>query len=266
MNVQHAPIGVFDSGLGGLSVLLELRRLLPAEDLLYAADSAHCPYGSRPPAAILARGRAVAAALVARGAKLLVVACNTATAVALPALRADWPGLPIVGMVPAVKPAAAASRSGRIGVLATPLTIDSQALAALIRDHAAGAEVVLLPAPGLADLVERGHLAGPRVDALLRPLLAPLPARGIDTLVLGCTHYPFLRHAIADLLGPGVTLIDSSQAVARRARDLLDAAGARSQRRPPGSLTLLTSGEPEAVAAVASRLLATPVAAARFPS
>lgn len=262
MNVQLRPIGVFDSGVGGLSVLRALRPILPAEDVLYFADSAHCPYGSLPPAAILARAEAVAATLLDRGAKLLVVACNTASSVALPALRARFPDLPIVGTVPAVKPAAAATRSGRIAVLATPRTVAGPGLAALVRDHAPGLDVVLVPAPGLVELVESGQIAGPRADAALRPLLAPLLARGVDTLVLGCTHYPFLRDAIRAVAGPDLTVIDSGDAIADRTRALLDADDLRNPAPSPGSLILLTSGSRESLArltAFAGELLAQPV-------
>lgn len=262
MNVRPAPVGVFDSGLGGLSVLRELQALLPAEDFLYVADNAHCPYGGRPPGEIRERARLVAGALVGRGAKLLVVACNTATTVALGTLRAQFPAVPIVGMVPAVKPAAATTRSGRIGVLATARTVGGESLAALVRDHAGTAEVRLVPAPGLVDLVERGETSGPRVEAALRPLLAPLLADGVDTLVLGCTHYPFLAAAIRELAGPDLAVIDAGAAVARRTRDVLARHGLLAPGLVPGTLSLLTSGRPDAVATAASRLLGTPQTAA----
>ena len=262
MNVHDAPIGVFDSGLGGLSVVGALRPLLPAEDILYFADTAHCPYGALPPAAILDRAVAVSDTLVDRGAKLLVVACNTASSVALPALRGRFPAVPIVGVVPAVKPAAALTRTDRIAVLATAGTVAGDLLAALVRDHAAGLEVRLVPAPDLVPLVEAGCLAGPRVEATLRPLLAPHLAAGVDTLVLGCTHYPFLRAAIAAVAGPSVRIVDSGEAVARRTDALLAAHDRRARRPPPGTFTLLSSGDAAAVARLAARLLGTPVLAA----
>jgi glutamate racemase len=259
-----APIGVFDSGLGGLSVLRELRATLPHEDVLYYADSAHCPYGIRPPADILARTTAIADAFRARAAKMLVVACNTACSVALRDLRAAH-DIPIVGLEPAVKPAVTISRSGKIGVLATPRTASGEPLGALIRTYAAGARVITVPAPGLADLVEAGCTSGPCVEAALRPLLDPLLDEGVDTLVLGCTHYPFLRETIQRLAGPDLTLIDSGTAVARRARavlaehDLLRAPGA------PGLLTLYTSGDPDQVGAIAARLLDEEIVAVHLP-
>lgn len=249
------PIGVFDSGVGGLSVVRELRALLPAEDLIYAADGAYCPYGDRSSATIRSRSVEIAAALIERRAKALVVACNTACSVALADLRAALPATPIVGLVPAVKPAALATRTGRIAVLGTTRTIGGESLLRLIREHARGVAVDLVPAPGLVELVERGEIAGPRVEALLRPLLAPLPERGVDTLVLGCTHYPFLRPTLRRLLGPDVRLIDSGEAIARRTRDVLRTAGQARQDGGAGGLRIVTSGEPVALRSAASVLL-----------
>jgi glutamate racemase len=257
---------VFDSGVGGLSVLRELRATLPAEDVIYYADRAFCPYGQRTAEQILERAVAIVGAFVAWGAKLVVVACNTASIVALPTLRSLFPSLPIVGTVPAVKPAAALSRSGRIAVLATPRTVGGAMFAKLVGDHCATVEVVPIPAPGLVELVEAGQTDGPTVERALRPLLAPLPERGVDALVLGCTHYPFLSGAIRRLAGPDVAVLDGSAAVARRARDVLDRADGRElDRAHPGTIALLTSAEPAAVGALASRLLDTPVSATCRP-
>lgn len=252
---------MLDSGLGGLSVLGELSSLLPAEDVLYYGDSAYCPYGGRSPEFILERTSRIVDFLLARGAKLIVVACNTASSVALTALRERF-SVPIVGMVPAVKPATSATRTGRIGVLATPLTVTGESLAALIREHACGAEVSSVPAPGLVELVEAGLTAGPEVEAALRPLLAPLLAKGVDTVVLGCTHYPFLRAAISEVAGPHVAVVDSGAAVARRVRDVL---GQRGELRADGagSLRIFTSGPPAHTGSVASRLLGVTVEAER---
>ncbi|MDQ3327795.1 MAG: glutamate racemase [Chloroflexota bacterium] len=250
----NAPVGVFDSGLGGLSVLREIQRLLPAEHVLYYGDSGHCPYGGRPPEYILGRSTAVTNFLVERGAKIIVVACNTATSVCIPELRARF-SIPIVAMAPAVKPAAAATRSGKIGVLATPRTVTGESLAALIREHARDTEVYPMPAPGLVELVEAGKLSGPEVEDALRPLLGPLLEKGVDTIVLGCTHYPFLRDAICDLAGPGLAIIDSGEAVARRTRDVLTRQGLLRPGSGQGRLELFTSGTAEHVGQVASRLL-----------
>lgn len=250
--------------MGGLSVLRDVRRLLPAEDVVYYADSAYCPYGGRPPEYILERSSAITDYLIGRGAKLIVVACNTATSVAAGELRRRFE-TPIVAMVPAVKPAATATRSGKIGVLATPRTVTGEALAALIREHARGVEVVSVPAPGLVELVEAGKLEGPEVEEALRPLLRPLLERGVDTVVLGCTHYPFLRGAIQTLGGPELGIVDSGEAVARRTRDVLATHGLLRGGEAPGALELLTSGEAARVGEVASRLLGAGVAANPLP-
>lgn len=256
-------IGMFDSGMGGLSVLREVRALLGAEDVLYYADSAYCPYGQRTPAEIIARSALITGALVQRGAKIIVVACNTATSVALANLRAST-SVPIVGMVPAVKPAVATSHGGHIGVLATPRTASGDMLADLIESHAAAVEVTTVAAPGLADLVEAGQTSGPHVETVLRPLLAPLVAAGIDTLVLGCTHYPFLRETISRLLGPDIEIIDSGEAVARRTQSVLCEHAMTRQTTTGGALRLLTSGDPAMVSGVAERLLGEHVEAERL--
>ena len=262
---DHGPgfIGMFDSGMGGLSVLREVRAILGAEDILYYADSAYCPYGQRTPAEIIARSALITGALVQRGAKVIVVACNTATSVALADLRAAT-SVPIVGMVPAVKPAAGTSHRGHIGVLATPRTASGEMLADLVSTHAADVTVTIVGAPGLADLVEAGQTSGPAVEQALRPLLAPLVDEGIDTLVLGCTHYPFLRGTLASLLGPGIEIIDSGAAVARRTANVLREGGLLRERGRTGDLHLLTSGDPAMVGEVTGRLLGSPVDVARL--
>jgi glutamate racemase len=209
-----APIGVFDSGVGGLSVLREIRRLLPHEELLYVADSAHAPYGERPDSFIAARSFAIAEFLCAAGAKAIVVACNTATAAAIAALRARFT-LPIVGMEPAIKPAAGTTRTGVVGVLATNGTLAGQKFAELLVRFGAEVKVLVQPCPGLVERIEAGDLSSPATRALLAGYVAPLLQRGADTLVLGCTHYPFVRDLIEQLAGPAVNVIDPSPAVAR---------------------------------------------------
>lgn len=212
----NAPIGVFDSGVGGLSVLREIHARLPNESLLYIADSAHVPYGNKPPEFIIARSRALGRFLLDQGAKALVIACNTATAAAAASLRTKWPEIPIVGMEPAVKPAVAATRSGHIGVLATVGTLHSARFAALLDDFARHVRVVVQPAPGLPEAVEAGALDTPETRALVARHLQPLIKAGVDTIVLGCTHYPFLKPIIAEIAGPHVALIDTGAAVARQ--------------------------------------------------
>ncbi len=218
------PIGVLDSGVGGLTVALALRRLLPQESILYYADTAHCPYGEREPEEVRALTAEAARWLLSRRAKLLVVACNTASAAALSRLRREF-DVPIVGMVPAVKPASLLSRAGKVGVLATPTTVHAELFARLVQDFAEGIDVHVATGTGLVELVEAGETDTPRMHRLLRSHLAPLLEQGIDTLVLGCTHFPFLRPAIGALVGSGVQVLDTGEAVARQVSRVLDAHG-----------------------------------------
>ena len=217
VNTPPAPrtIGVFDSGVGGLSVLRHIRAQLPGERLIYVADSGHVPYGNKPAAYIEQRAIAIATFLVESGAEAIVVACNTATAAAAAALR-DRFALPIVAMEPAVKPAVAASRCGVIGVLATSGTLESARFAALLERHAADAEILTQGCPGLVEQIERGELDSAETLALLERYVAPLLAGGADTLILGCTHYPFVAPLIRQIAGPDVALIDTGEAVARQ--------------------------------------------------
>lgn len=203
------PIGVFDSGVGGLSVLRAIRRVLPGEDLLYCADHAWLPYGQRDPATLRERAVTITGSLVAAHARAVVVACNTATAAAAEALRARF-DIPIIGMEPAVKPAAAATRTGVVGVLGTGGTLRSARFAALLDRFAGDVRVVTQPAPDLVRAVESGNV-GAEVAAAVQPLLDA----GADVIVLGCTHFPWLEQEIRSAVGPGVELIDTGPAVAR---------------------------------------------------
>lgn len=213
--MNESPIGVFDSGVGGLSVLHDIRALLPSESLLYVADSGFVPYGEKSPEVIKARSRAIAEFLLARGAKALVLACNTATAAAVADLRNRY-SLPIIGMEPAVKPATLATRSGVVGVLATTGTLRSAKFAALLDRFAGSVQVLTQPCPGLVECVERGELSGPVVTELLVRYTHPLLMEGCDTLILGCTHYPFLRPVLQEILPADVRLVDTGAAVARQ--------------------------------------------------
>ena len=213
--MSEGPIGVFDSGVGGLSVLREIRRLLPAESLLYVADSGYVPYGEQPSELILERSQRIAEFLLEQGAKALVVACNTATAAAVAQLRARY-AVPIIGMEPAVKPATLASRSGVVGVLATTGTLRSARFAALLDRFAGSVTVLTQPCPGLVECIERGELDTERVISLLTGYTRPLLDAGCDTLILGCTHYPFLRPVLERMLPADIQLVDTGAAVARQ--------------------------------------------------
>jgi glutamate racemase len=258
--VDDRPVGVFDSGVGGLSILAEIHRLLPAEDVVYLADQAWAPYGDRTLEDLQRRSFAVVDHLLDRGAKLVVVACNTASAAALHPLRDRHPDLRFVGMEPAVKPAAIQSDRKVVGVLATSATFQGELYASVVDRHAVGVTVVEVPGPGLVELIEAGELDGPRLDALLVRHLAPLLEAGIDTLVLGCTHYPFIADPIRRILGPGVRLIDPAPAVARQLGRVLaveDLAAAGGE----GDTTYLTTGDPAHFALQAERLLGVEVPA-----
>ncbi|MDH4609678.1 glutamate racemase [Pseudomonas sp. BN102] len=222
---EVATVGVFDSGVGGLSVLREIRALLPRESLLYVADSGHVPYGEKSADFIRERSHRIAEFLLGQGAKALVLACNTATVAAVADLRERYPQLPIVGMEPAVKPAAAATRSGVVGVLATTGTLKSAKFAALLDRFAGDVRVITQPCPGLVERIEAGDLMGPDTRQLLAGYVKPLLAEGCDTLILGCTHYPFLRPLLHQLVPDSVSLIDTGAAVARQLQRLLDARG-----------------------------------------
>lgn len=240
--MSTAPIGVFDSGVGGISVLREIRRLLPGENLVYYADSGHCPYGGKTREQIQARAVAITEYLMARGAKLIVVACNTATIAAVEQLRATYP-IPFVGMEPAVKPAAAQTRSGVVGVLATGAALAGDKFHKLVADHARGVRVITQPCPGLVEQVESGMLDTPETRALVGRYTAPLLQQGADVMVLGCTHYPFLRPLIQDVVGKDVSLIDTGAAVARQAQRLLEREGLANDAGTAGRIEWHSSGD-----------------------
>jgi len=214
-NSSNGPIGVFDSGVGGLSVWREIVRELPHEDTIYFADQAHVPYGPRDEAEIRRFCDAIAGYLLKRGCKALVVACNTASAAALKHLRDTFPQVPTIGMEPAVKPAAALTKSGVVGIMATPATFQGRLFKATAGRHAAGVRLVNQVCEGLAEHVEAGQLEGPGTDVLLRRFLAPILEAGADTVVLACTHYPFVIAALRRIAGPGVSVIDPAPAIAR---------------------------------------------------
>ncbi len=257
-----APIGVFDSGVGGLSVLRHIRAQLPHEHLLYFADSAFAPYGDKTEQFVAERSLAIAGFLVAQGAKALVVACNTATVAAIKLLRAHYPDMPIVGVEPGLKPGAAASRNGKVGVLATDGTLAGEKFQLLLGQigQASNAQFLLQGCTGLADQIEQGELDSDATDAMLRRYIVPLLDQGADTLVLGCTHYPLVQAAIEKIIAAAtasdVVLVDTGEAVARQLARLLTANG--TARAADGCAPLLkgyTSASATALAVAFSSLL-----------
>lgn len=223
--MSRGAIGFFDSGVGGLSVLRAVVELLPNEDTDYIADSANCPYGGRPAAEIRELSMLHAETLIARGAKMVVVACNTATAAAVDVLRAAWPDVPFVGMEPAVKPAAMQSRSGTVAVLATEGTFKGRLWRETSARCASHVRIVKCIADEFVGFVERGELDGAAVEAAVRERVVPLIAKGADHIVLGCTHFPFLKPVIERIAAGRAKVIDPSPAVARRVKSVLEERG-----------------------------------------
>lgn len=255
-----APIGVFDSGIGGLSVLKYIHASLPNEQLLYFADSGFAPYGGRPESEIVARSLAIAEFLMQYDAKALVVACNTATAAAIKAIRELYPSLPVVGVEPGLKPAAALTRTGTVGVMATKGTLSSTKFNLLREQITAATNVAFLPQAciGLADQVEKGELHSAATAALVRGYLQPLIEQGADTLVLGCTHYPFVQPLIEELIAhitsKPITIVDTGEPVARQLARLLTEKGLLRQEGV-GTITGFTTGSQTALESAFAKLL-----------
>lgn len=220
-------IGVFDSGVGGLTVAVEISRLLPHEPIVYVADNARAPYGDRPATEVRSFSEEIVEKLVSKGAKMIVIACNTATSVAIDGLRERYPYLPFVGMEPAVKPAARETLNGRIGIMATALTLASERYHSLLDRFARDARVYSDPCLGLVPLIEKGHLDDPAIEELLHNILEPMLAAEVDTVALGCTHYPLVIEAIKKICGPEVKVINPAPAAARQVQRLLE-------KMPPG--------------------------------
>jgi glutamate racemase len=265
MNLAHspneAPVGIFDSGVGGFSVLRHIHAQLPHEHLLYFADAGFAPYGDKPEHVLAERVLTIAGFLVERGAKALVVACNTATVAAVARLRERHPELPIVGVEPGLKPAAALSRNGKVGVLATEGTLSGEKFL-LLRDQicaATGAQFLLQPCPGLADQIELGEPDAEATTAMLERYILPLLAQGADTLVLGCTHYPLVQASIEQVIARAtdreVTLVDTGDAVARQLGRLLSAAGSARLDGGTARLEGYTTASATALAAAFNSLL-----------
>ena len=247
-----AVIGIFDSGSGGLSVLREIRKVLPSGRFIYYADNAHCPYGEKSAKYIQDRSRVITRLLLDKGAQAVVVACNTATGAAIATLRSEF-DVPFIGMEPAVKPAALGTKSGVIGVLATAGTLKASKYLKTKGLYQNDVRIEEHIGDGFVQLVEGGRLDGPEAERVVRESLQPLLDAGADTIVLGCTHYPFLRPVIERIAGPGVRVIDPAPAVARQLRKVLRERGIAETDPAPG-LELLASGDPATLHALAATL------------
>ncbi len=252
---RDSSIGIFDSGVGGLSVLRAIRQQLPTEPVIFLADQAHVPYGLRSLEEVCDFSEAITRYLLSRGAKLIVVACNTASAAALHHLRQVFSGIPFVGMEPAVKPAAEGSQSGVVGVLATPATFQGELYASVVERFANGVTLLQHTCPGLVAQIEEGELETPKTRLILEEALLPMLEKGIDTVVLGCTHYPFVIPLIEAIVGSGVRVIDPAPAVARQVGRLLEIYSLGHPAEERGNLEVLTTGNPQRLQALFPRLL-----------
>ena len=262
--ISSGAIGVFDSGVGGLSVLRHIRHALPDERLIYVADSGHVPYGDKPASYIEQRSLALTRFLIGQGADAIVIACNTATAAAAAILRRSFE-IPIVAMEPAVKPAVAATRSGVVGVLATVGTLESAHFAALLERYAGEVEIVTQGCPGLVEQVEQGDLDGTQTRELIARYTAPLLACGADTLILGCTHYPFLAPLIIEVVGPGIVLVDTGAAVARQLHTRIQTELPARASSPVADAQFFTSGDATRASSITSVLWEENVTVQRLP-
>ena len=255
LNSLNSPIGVFDSGVGGISVLRALRMQMPEESVLYFGDQGHIPYGPRSMEQIRNFSEAISEFLLDQDAKIIVVACNTASAAALKYLREKFSDVQFVGMEPAVKPAAEHTQTGKVGVLATPTTFQGALYASVVERFANGVELFQNTCNGLVQQIEQGNLIGEKTRKILEDALLPMLAENIDTVVLGCTHYPFVIPLIQEIVGERVRVIDPAPSVARQVGRLLDAHGMRSESNTKGNIEFFTSGNPTELRALLPVLL-----------
>ncbi len=255
MLLTSSPIGVFDSGVGGLSVLRAMREQMPAENIIYFGDQGHVPYGPRSMEQIQNFSEGITNFLLQKESKLIVVACNTASAAALKYLREKFSDVTFVGMEPAVKPAAEITRTGKVGVLATPATFQGALYASVVERFGAGVELFQHTCPGLVGQIEKGELQSVATRAILEDALRPMLEKNIDTVVLGCTHYPFVIPLIEDIVGDQVRVIDPAPAVARQVGRLLDAKSLRNSSEVKGNLQIFTSGTVDVVKSILPKLL-----------
>ena len=251
----QSPIGIFDSGLGGISVLRAIRKQMPEESVIYFGDQGHIPYGSRPMGQIRTFSETITKFLLEKNAKVIVVACNTASAAALKYLREKFPDVQFVGMEPAVKPAAEHTQTGKVGVLATPATFQGALYASVVERFANGVELFQNTCPGLVQEIEQGNLNGEETRRILEDALIPMLEKNIDTVVLGCTHYPFVIPLIQKIVGENVRVIDPAPAVARQTGRLLEARGMANQSDSKGDVNFYTSGDPDALRFMLPKML-----------
>ena len=251
---KNSPIGIFDSGVGGLSVLRAIRAQLPHENLIYFADQARVPYGSRSLEEVRTFSEEITQFLLSKGAKIIVVACNTASAAALHWLREAFSEIPFVGMEPALKPAAEQTASGVVGVLATPATFQGELYASVVERFASDVAVLQDTCLGLVEEIERGALDAPSTRGILDDALRPMLGRRLDTVVLGCTHYPFVIPLIEEVAGKNIRVIDPAPAVARQVERRLVSKNAKSTRKTQGKIQLYTSGDAERLASILPKL------------
>ena len=248
------PIGVLDSGVGGISVLRELVKILPGEDFLYYGDSAHAPYGTKEVSQVVGHTLNAAEFLLQKGAKALVVACNTATSVAIPVLRENYKSIPVIGIEPALKPAVLAKEHPRVLVMATPMTLEQEKFSNMMHFYENDANIVKVPCPGLVELIEDGVLAGERLDSYLKERFASFEPESADGIVLGCTHYPLIRDRIAALF-PHATIFDGGYGTAKQTRRRLEESNLLSSKSWGGKVTFFNSKEDPRILALSEKLL-----------
>jgi glutamate racemase len=245
MENEVPPIGVFDSGVGGLSVLRAIRQLMPSQPVIYLADQAHVPYGVRSLEEVRLFSHAITRFLLSQGARLITVACNTASVAALKSLRLEFPQVPFVGMEPAVKPAAEQTHSKVVGVLATYATFQGEMYNSVVERFAQGVTILQDHCPGLVAEIEKGNFGGPETEKILRNALEPMLDKGVDTVVMGCTHYPFVIPLIQRITGPAVQVVDPAPAIARQIKRLLEANGDLAQESARAEVKFFTTGKAE---------------------
>jgi glutamate racemase len=260
---RQDPIGVFDSGVGGLSVLIKLQKLMPKEWFIFLADQAFVPYGEKTTKQLQDRTGEIIKFFLNKKVKLVVVACNTATCHAIKYLRSRFP-IPIVGTEPAIKPAAKATKSGVIGLIATPATASSKTVTRLIKQFAKNIKVLRVGCAGLEDAVEGGGWRSSQIKPLLEHYLADIKSSGADQVVLGCTHYPFLKRQIRGYLGKNISLVDGNLAIAKQTRRILNGSGLRVHTSTAGSTKYLTTGNPSEFQRVATLLMKKSISASRI--